>query len=187
MGITANQMSQNHSRNPLDAFIDWIAGHFGQRAKEVERFLKFAIVGAVGAVVDFTVLIVLQNTLLVPEGPQEVTNVRLATGIAFTTAVISNYIWNRYWTFPDSRSRSAARQLVQFFIVSIVGLGFRLFFVGATYAFFGRMGGGVLGMDGADEVAINQLGSSIAQAISIAIVMFWNFFANRLWTYNDVE
>ncbi|GAB4568965.1 MAG: hypothetical protein Kow0077_00720 [Anaerolineae bacterium] len=172
--------------NSLDSLIWWVAAHFGSRAREVDRFIKFAIVGAIGAVVDFTMLNVLQHTLLVPQPPGEEFKVALATGVAFTTAVLSNYFWNRHWTFPDSRSRSAGQQLIQFFIVSIVGLVFRLFFVGATYGFFGNLGASFVG-GGLDATAINQLGSNIAQAISIGIVMFWNFFANRYWTYNDVQ
>lgn len=179
-------VTQPKKRNPLDALIWWIASHFGGRAREVDRFLKFAIVGTIGAVVDFSVLNVLERTALVPTPPDVDVKVALATGIAFCTAVLSNYLWNRYWTFPDSRSRSAGQQLVQFFIVSIVGLGFRLVFVGTLYSFFGRLGDSIL--PGAlEETAVNQLGSNIAQAISIGIVMFWNYFANRYWTYNDVQ
>lgn len=174
--------------NPLDALVLWVAGHFGERAKEIERFLKFAIVGAFGAVVDFAMLNILQHSVLVPAEPNQDLKVGIATGIAFTTAVISNYIWNRYWTFPDSRSRSAGRQLLQFFLVSIVGLGFRLLFVGGTYGFWGGLGASILpGGATMDATAINQVGSNIAQAISIGIVMLWNFFANRHWTYNDVQ
>ncbi len=183
MDLTVNE---TRKRNPLDALIWWVAAHFGSKAREVDRFLKFAIVGTVGAVVDFTVLNILQHTLLVPQPPGEEVKVALATGIAFSSAVVSNYLWNRYWTFPDSRAHSARRQLVQFFAVSLVGLVFRLFFVGATYGFFGTLGDSLLpGVR--DATAINQVGSNIAQAISIGIVMLWNFFANRYWTFSDVE
>jgi len=193
MEAAQTTMNGNTTRNPLTWLIRWFSGFFGEKAVEMERFLKFAIVGTVGAVVDFSTLNILQATVFVPEGADaEVTlKVALATGIAFTTAVISNFIWNRYWTFPDSRSRSLARQLVQFFVVSIVGLVFRLVFVGASYPFFGGIGASVLKglsvVQAMDGTAINQLGSNIAQAISIIIVLFWNFFANRFWTFNDVE
>ncbi len=180
------------TRNPATLIVRWIAGFFGERAIEAERFLKFAIVGAAGAVVDFAILIILQHTLLTPEGTAADIQgrVALATGIAFTTAVISNFIWNRYWTFPDSRSRSLGRQLFQFFVVSIIGLAFRLVFVPGTFQFFGDVGASVLAslsiVEALDETAIIQLGTPIAQAIAIIIVLFWNFFANRYWTYNDV-
>ena len=181
------------TRNPLTLLIRWFAGLFGDRAREIERFIKFAIVGTVGAGVDFGKLNLLEHTVLVPEGAETEVRVRVAaaTGIAFTTAVISNFIWNRYWTFPDSRSRRLAQQLAQFFIVSVVGLVFRLIFVPLTFRFFGGVGASVLDAMSAagplGETAINQLGSNIAQAIAIIIVLFWNFFANRFWTFNDVE
>jgi putative flippase GtrA len=34
---------------------------------------------------------------------------------------------------------------------------------------------------------INQIGTLTAQLMAIGFVMIWNFFANRYWTYNDVE
>ena len=32
-----------------------------------------------------------------------------------------------------------------------------------------------------------QLGENLSLAIVVIIVMFWNFFVNRFWTYNDVK
>ena len=147
-------------------------------SKERERFLKFSVVGAIGALVDFGSFHLFMSLLGIPPVWAQV--------CSFTAAVTSNFIWNRYWTFPDSRSRSAGTQFVQFFIISIVGLVFRLFFVGFTYPFFGNIGASILPGD-LDATAVAQLGSNIAQAISIGIVMFWNFFANRLWTFRDVD
>lgn len=170
----------------LDRLILMVASRFGGRAKEVERFIKFAIVGTFGAMVDFTVLNIMEATIAKPSGENEGLNVALATGVAFTCAVISNFFLNRYWTFPDSRSRSLRIQLGQFFVVSIVGLLFRLVFVSVTYAPFGELADNLLNIASNDE-ARNKLGSNIAQAISIVIVLFWNYFANRYWTYSDVE
>jgi putative flippase GtrA len=170
----------------LDRLILAISLRFGAKAKEVERFLKFAIVGTVGAVVDFTVLNLLQSSILPPVGEFEELNVRLATGVAFTAAVTSNFIWNRYWTYPDSRSRRISIQLAQFFVVNIAGLLFRLVFVGATYAAFGEAIFDATGATASVE-SMNQIGSNASQAIAVIIVMFWNFFVNRYWTYNDVE
>ncbi|MCK4899424.1 MAG: hypothetical protein KAS38_11630, partial [Anaerolineales bacterium] len=31
------------------------------------------------------------------------------------------------------------------------------------------------------------IGHNLALAIAVVVVMFWNFFANRYWTYNDVD
>jgi putative flippase GtrA len=163
----------------------------GRQAKEVERFLKFAVVGAIGAVIDFGVLNLLQSSVLSPAEPHLALKVALATGTAFTSAVTSNFVWNRYWTYPDSRSRSIQQQLVQFFIVNAVGLAFRLIWVRGLFNPMGNIGvdtfrwlGVIESMDG---TATKQLGTNIAQFFAIWIVMIWNFFVNRYWTYNDVE
>jgi len=31
------------------------------------------------------------------------------------------------------------------------------------------------------------LADNFTLAVAVVIVMFWNFFANRYWTYSDVE
>jgi putative flippase GtrA len=172
--------------NLIDRLILVVASRFGAKAKEVERFLKFAVVGTIGAIVDFAVLNLLQHTVFPPAGTYETLHVRLATGLAFTTAVSSNFIWNRYWTYPDSRSRNIGVQLVQFFLVNVAGLAFRLVFVGFLYGPLGRAAYDVIGGNPSIQT-INQLGSNLAQAIAVMIVMFWNFFINRYWTYSDVD
>jgi putative flippase GtrA len=79
--------------------------------KERTRFLRFAAVGLIGAVIDFGIMNLLTQAFhmdLVPAGT-----------ISFISAVISNFIWNRYWTYPESRSRPIVKQLVMFFAVNI--------------------------------------------------------------------
>ena len=162
----------------------------GSNAKELERFIKFFIVGGIGFVVDFGTLNLLQLTILKPSQDSSLP-VILATTTAFTAAVISNFIWNRYWTYPDSRSRPISRQLVQFFIVNIAGWIFRLIVVVRLYAPLGAVAAQALNAVQPDlittPVAQDQLGTNVAQGIAVVVVMFWNFFVNRYWTYNDVE
>ncbi|MEA3350151.1 MAG: GtrA family protein, partial [Chloroflexota bacterium] len=84
---------------------------------ERTRFLKFAVVGTIGAVIDFGTFNLLTKLLYI--------NPVLASVFSFTVAIISNFVWNRYWTYPDSRSKSLARQLMEFAIVNLVGVGIR--------------------------------------------------------------
>ena len=37
------------------------------------------------------------------------------------------------------------------------------------------------------EIAVAKLGTFFAMIIGVIVVMFWNFFVNRYWTYNDVD
>lgn len=177
--------------NPIDRTIVWFASRFGPKAKEVERFIKFSIVGIIGALVDFTTLNVLQSTVLVPVDPNHNLKIALATGISFCAAVLSNFFWNRYWTYPDSRSRSLRRQLVMFYGVNAAALSFRLVFVSITFKFWSHLGEelvNLVGMAGSMSVgAQHQLGTNIAQALTVAVAMIWNYSVNRWWTYNDIS
>jgi putative flippase GtrA len=179
-------------RNPLDIIILAVAGRFGDKAKEVERFLKFAVVGVIGAIVDFGTLFVLQATVLPPVNDL---NVVIATTCAFIAAIISNFTWNRLWTYPDSRSRSMRRQMALFTFISLVGWLGRTVWIRLAYLPVGHAlmplllpvilnfrPGYIPGMH-----AEAKLGTLAAQLVGVVVVMFWNFFANRLWTYNDVK
>jgi putative flippase GtrA len=179
-------------RNPLDMLILAVAGHFGSKSKEVERFLKFAVVGAIGAVVDFGTLFVLQATVL---PPSSTFMVALATTIAFLAAIVSNFTWNRLWTYPDSRSRSVRRQLAMFTFISVIGWLGRTTWISLAYQPLGTFlmphllplihlaRPTYMPSDHAEA----KLGTFAAMIVGVIVVMFWNFLANRLWTYNDIE
>lgn len=176
-------------RTPIDGVYTAIAVRVSpSKSKEVERFLKFITVGFIGAIIDFGVLNLLQATVLKPDAP---INVALATTIAFIAAVSSNFTFNRYWTYPDSRSRALRVQLMQFFVVSTVGWVARTIWVTLTFAPIGLFANGILQTIAPDYAAspelTRRLGSNISQLIAIFVVMIWNFFINRYWTYNDVD
>lgn len=177
-----------------------MAGRFGLNEKEAERFFKFAIVGAFGFVVDFVISNLLLNpfTALLAVGTplhdflanynladeQIIALAGTAAGtISFVAAITSNFIWNRYWTYPDSRSKSFRRQFAQFFFVNILGIFIRAPLVGLTTPLFINF---VASFPDLAEYA-NRLGFNLALMLSVVIVMFWNFFANRYWTYSDVD
>ena len=86
--------------------------------KERVRFLKFATVGALGAAIDFGVMNLMTHLF----GLKLV----YAGTISFLCAVISNFTLNRYWTYPDSRSRHILHQLGMFVLVNAAGIGFRI-------------------------------------------------------------
>ncbi len=139
---------------------------FADRPREFKRFLKFAIVGAIGMVVDLSVLTASRELLRV--------SLSLAVGLGFTAAVISNFTWNRLWTFPESRERPLGSQLVQFFVINAIGLGINELVVLGLHPLFSR----IL----PDPPA--YLGAKI---IAIGIVLFWNYFVNRKWTYRGID
>jgi putative flippase GtrA len=162
-----------------------------RHSKEMERFLKFAVVGTIGAAIDsFTFNFLRVQPWLDP------ISIRLLTGAvvnreviagtaAFLLAVISNFIWNRYWTYPDSRSKSLISQLITFFGINLVGLFIRALILQYASQPLGTLASSLVPTLSAKALA--TIGANAAWAIAVILVMFWNFFVNRYWTYNDVS
>jgi putative flippase GtrA len=145
-------------------------------SKERVRFLKFATVGALGAVIDFGVMNLFTHFF----------NVRLvlAGTISFLFAVTSNFLFNRYWTYPDSRSRHVLHQLGMFFLVNAAGIAIRIPILHYAEPPLAKTFENLAHLS--DTVA-EALARNATLAVAVGVVMIWNFFINRYWTYNDVE
>lgn len=198
--VPETRRRKSHSiRTPLDRPIELLSLRLGgSKAKDLERFIKFAVVGIIGAIVDFGMLNILIHSVLQPVDAAGnelgilipvgngilLDNAAIATTIAFLAAVASNFVWNRLWTYPDSRSRSLRRQLVQFALVSLVGWLARLVWMKWSYMKIAAL---IAGTTVITDLGTVNLGTNIAQLIAVFVVMIWNFFVNRYWTYNDVD
>jgi putative flippase GtrA len=143
---------------------------------ERTRFIKFLVVGTFGAVVDFGIANVLTHFF----GMQLV----YAGTISFTCAVISNFIWNRYWTYPESRSRQLHQQLGMFFLVNIAGVAIRIPILRFAEPPLRDM---VAGAHMRLPFAPEFIARNLTLAVAVGIVLLWNFYINRYWTYNDID
>jgi putative flippase GtrA len=138
---------------------------YSDNRKEFVRFVKFAIVGVIGAVVDFGILNLMHKAFFWP--------LLWANTLSVSVAILSNFTWNRLWTFPESRSRRKREQLPQFALINFIGLGINNAIVVGLAAVFSHFI--------ADPWHYN-----LAKAIAIGVVLFWNFGANRIWTYRGL-
>lgn len=138
----------------------------GQGRRELGRFLRFALVGSWGFIVDFSVLNILIFGAHFPPW--------LANTCSFAIAVLNTFTFNRLWTFPESRQRPIRRQLPQFFLVNLVGYGINeLVFLGSHALVW-------------QHLAAAALAWNLAKATASGIALFWNFGANRLWTWRGL-
>lgn len=145
--------------------------------KERIRFLRFAIVGAIGAVVDFGIL----NLLLALN-----VSYLISATISFIAAVLNNFTWNRFWTYPDSRSKPISQQLVQFSVINVIGIGIRIPLLAVLEKILINAANNSF-PEGIWVFSPEKIGQNLGLAVAILVVMLWNFSANRLWTYNDVD
>lgn len=137
----------------------------GRNRKELVRFVKFAMVGSIGAVVDFSVLNLAHKVFGLP--------LVVSNTLSFSLAVLSNFTWNRLWTFPESRTRPIRSQLPQFALVNVIGLVINNLILVGLHALF-------------SHYIPDPWDYNLAKAVAIVIVLFWNFGANRLWTYRGL-
>jgi putative flippase GtrA len=142
-------------------------------AEERRRFFRFAAVGISGSVVDFGVFNLLATLLHLSS--------TLSQAISFTLGVLNNFTWNRLWTYPETRQNSVWKQLGQFGAVNVIGLGIRtLLFtiiekpiINLSARFIPHV------------LTPTIVGHNLSLAFVILVVMLWNYFANRYWTFKD--
>jgi len=146
-------------------------------SRERIRFFKFSIVGVIGAIVDFGVM----NLLVFLFGASLV----IAGTISFMAAVFNSFIWNRYWTYPDSRSKPIIRQLLEFTVVSVIGMAIRIPILALLEPVLNNYFS-ILPYE-IPYSSLKTISYNVTLAIAVLIVLFWNFFINRYWTYGDVE
>jgi putative flippase GtrA len=120
------------------------------------KFLKFCVVGFLGLGIDFGTTFLLKEKIKV--------NKYVSNSLGFIFATVSNYLFNKYWTFEDTNP-DALIQFTKFVTVSLVGLLFSNLII---------------------YLLINKRGTKFywAKLIAIGVVVLWNFIANYNYTFS---
>jgi putative flippase GtrA len=130
------------------------------------EFWRFCIVGASGTTLDYLIL-----TMLVFSGWETL----WANVVSYSAGVINNYFWNHRWTFRSHRSTQSLEQFSQFTIISLIGLGVNTTIVLLLSPLF---------------AAIPQFSDFhliFSKGVATSVVLFWNYFANKIWTFNTIN
>jgi putative flippase GtrA len=119
-----------------------------------------------GTVLDFGLLMILKSVGM---------NTLIAISLSFIVGTINNFSFNRTWTFKGGHKPALQRQLIQFTAVSVIGLLLNSILILALEASLGNW--------------LNQpeLGYLPAKVIATGLVLFWNYFANKLWTFRSAS
>jgi putative flippase GtrA len=141
----------------LDRALDRLRGMLHVLVREL---IKFGVVGAVAFVVDVGIFNLLRF------GPGEVLGDRPLTAKAVSVAVATCVAWygNRQWTFRRRRTSAPARELLQFAVINVIGLG-----IGLACLFTSHY---VLGLQSplADNVSANGVGLVLS-----TLFRFWAY------------
>jgi putative flippase GtrA len=163
--------------------------------KEAKRFMKFLVVGACGFVVDFGGLTIFHALhigpwvvahLIPPAIPALIIYLArnpevIEQALSFCAAVVSNFLWNYFWLYPEAREANQAQKITKFFIVSVAGLAIGL----PVYSVALFVAKGLVAATGLASWSFN-LAMYLAQVCRVGVLLFWNFFVNRYWTYREV-
>ncbi|MBI5054984.1 MAG: GtrA family protein [Chloroflexi bacterium] len=164
--------------------------------KDTKRFIKFLIVGMSSFLVDFGLFNffhaqgvgtwVAQNLFssfwssaaaFLAERPEVVEQ-----SLSFSIAVVNSFFWNYFWIYPEAKNEPIGKKLTQFVIVSVAGLLLGVpIFSGAL-----MVTRPVVATVGLQQLRFNVAGN-LALMVRVGVILFWNFYANRKWTYGHVE
>jgi putative flippase GtrA len=132
---------------------------------------KFGAVGLVGFTVDVTVFNLLRTTVfdphLVHAGPI------YAKVVSTVLAILANWIGNRYWTFSRNRQSQTLREGIEFFAVSLVGMGIGLACLWVSHYLLGHTS--VL----ADNISSNVIGLLLGAVFRFVLYRYWVFAPSR--------
>lgn len=128
----------------------------------VRQFVKFAIVGLSGTLVNLIIFTLLQR--VVPNH-SEAMPYYVIFSIAFLAGGVSNYWFNRIWTFRSTGH--AVREGAQFLTVSTIALAISLLVSAWVAPYLGH-------------------GHKTWLVATVAGI-FVNFFANKFWTFRHVN
>lgn len=124
----------------------------------IRHFLLFAALGAVGTLVQYTVLVALVQGLAAPAV--------LASTLGFLMGGVVNYTLARFVAFRSSKPHHEAA--AKFFLVAGVGLCLNaLLMAGFTHG---------LGLP-----------YLLAQVMTTGLVLFWHYTGNLLWTFRETR
>ncbi|WP_295123133.1 GtrA family protein [uncultured Leifsonia sp.] len=140
------------------------------KARLLPQLIKFGAVGAVGFGVNLVVFNVM--LLIVLRNVQHATI--YSTVIATVIAILTNWIGNRYWAFSGQRQQNAAKEGVEFFVVSLAtGTGIPVLCIWVSHYLLG------LANPMADNISANVVGLALGMLFRFALYRWWVFSPTR--------
>jgi len=137
----------------------------GLRLETSVRFVRFCLVGGSGVLINQLTLWLAREYLFATLSPPRL-RLNAALALAITVATLSNFLWNRFWTWRDRYRKTGARALAGQF---------------GQYALAVLIGSGV-------QFLLTNLLSSymhylLANLVAIGAAAGVNFALNNLWTF----
>ncbi len=135
----------------------------------IYQLAKFVLVGGMNFLIDMAVL----NFFVFYTGISAGLVQSGFKGISFCVAVINSYLWNKFWTFKRITQETAAKEFLQFLIVSIIGFSVN---VGVDYV--------VINMFTPFAGILDKTWAQIGALIAAVIALVWNFLGYKFIVFD---
>ena len=146
---------------PLACGAFLIASYYISRIiSVVYQFAKFMLVGGLNFMIDMGVL----NFLIFYTGISAGLTQSAFKGFSFIVAVINSFVWNKFWTFGRTKTRTVGKEFFQFLLVSTIGF---IINVGVDYVLVNM----IYPFGGLQAKSWAQFSAMIAAIVAL----FWNF------------
>ncbi|MFX0140672.1 MAG: glycosyltransferase [Candidatus Hodarchaeota archaeon] len=124
----------------------------------IKRVIKFATVGAIGTIINLSILYFFTEAYKV--------HYIISEMIAFFFSVINNYILNKLWTFKEKIQEKIVNKYLKYLIVSLMSLIANLIVLFILVEYF-------------------NIWYIFAEVIAIMFAFFINYSGNYLWTFGN--
>jgi putative flippase GtrA len=124
---------------------------------------RFALIGILGTLVDFSLFSLLHLVLGFPTLP--------SNSLSYCAGIINNYFFHSKWTFAPRGQQSSRKQFAQFTAISLSALLLNNLVVLLLMPVLSQ----VVGSAGYSSLA--------AKLCAVGVGFSWNFLANHLWTF----
>ena len=153
--------TKGESKLGIRDIIEFILNAWWIRFNSLKTFLKFAVVGASGVVVNLGFF-----TLFLMAG----LNKYIASPIAIEISIISNFLLNNFWTFSSRKTKDRIRiRGLKFNAVSFLALG-------VSYGTFVAL-----------SIFFPNVQPQLHQLVGIIPATLLNYFLNSYWTFKEVD
>ncbi|MDP4177905.1 MAG: GtrA family protein [Bacillota bacterium] len=129
--------------------------------KEPKHIIKFGCVGFLNTVLDFGIFSLLNSFFGL--------NYVVSQIISYSSGTFNSFLFNKFWTFNDSKTnKKTTMEMVQFIVVNS-----------------GSLGASLLGLN----IFLNHssMNSFLAKIISMVLAQVVNFLGYRFWVFGKLE
>jgi dolichol-phosphate mannosyltransferase len=150
---------RGQSKLGLADIVEFVLNAWWIRMRALRTFIRFALVGASGTLVNLGALTAVLHTGL---------NKYAASALAIEVSIVWNFLWNNYWTFKERKTRDRTRMKgLKYNLASLATLG-------VSFATFSAM-----------TVFVPGAPPQLDQLVGIAPAVLVNYFLNSYWTFRS--